>query len=505
MTHNQKLMAAIAAALSVGGVTTTLAGDLSLTSPVTSTPTVAIELFPDDSETTNLPASVDFTTKYSLQALGDTTVEDSVTVTYTLTGATWVSNPNSDNFVVNNPDNLAFDYPGVTDNTVTYSVNADSSNALSQNSKFTFNGFQIAVTNSSFADGATATLDIALSGGTTVSDTLDLVKSAPGTAVAFGLGSGNAEIDVAVAGKEFLTTSDIESNTGASIGTISISEVGSTVKDATLDTAWDFSDNSSGGTLTIDSGPFAASTSPDDVLVFIDLNDSNCTSYDDSTDIPATTVESSGTKAVWTISSSDINNIEAAGEVNICVMVPEGNTTAINETEAAPTSLLKLDFTDGQQGLPYSGTLRHIKRNGTICTVYAVPNSDATDWGSVRVTNRSQTGRDGVLTGTLLDKDANVILNDVDLLADFDTYLTEKGKATESPDGKIAPFQTIMFTPDYLQWLALRNGHETGTWPGRAVFTVGSDLDDMEVFLVGRKGSGPLMNWSLGMTGDGCN
>jgi hypothetical protein len=172
----------------------------------------------------------------------------------------------------------------------------------------------------------------------------------------------------------------------------------------------------------------------------------------------------------------------------ICVLVPPDNSTVINETQDVPEALLVIEYANRTDGVQYKGRLLHIKRNGTVCTVYNVPAEGAVDIVNIRITNRSS--REGTLMGSLRDADNNYIFQNADLL---------NGE-------KLAQNGTVRLTATELKTVATANGHATGTWSGRAVLTVTSDLTNMEVFgLLRNSAGGPLLNMSVGASGSGCD
>jgi len=499
MTQNKILAAAVATALTMGSITAQ-AGTLSLTGP-TGTGPLAIEAVGSD---LTLPSGTnnDFDTSYTTGKVKD---GYELTLTYTLTGATWSTEPGATNLISSNTTDTLI---GISETSATYALMVD---GLGDNNeveiKLDFNNFKVKIKQAEFQDvGQTVNLDIGITGNISESDDLILLSTAVGATVSFKSG-GDEKIDVAESGTKFTIKTD-PTGKSASIGELKIGNA--SAKDSTLTNPWSFTNVSKEGTLTISSGSFAASLDHDEddankVLLFLgtDCSDSSISS------IPATRVDNE-TTATWDLGDANLALIANASATNykICVSVANDNQTAINETKEPPKALLTLEYS-GSSELSYDGALRHLKRNGTICTVYNVPHVNASDEGNIRVTNRS--GRTGTLTGSLRGKDNVYVFENLNLLNDYDTYLATFGKAAEVPNGEIKNNQTVRFTPEYFQWLALEKGHPDGLWAGRGVLNIGSDLSKMEVFLLLRSKpvdgvtTYPLLNLSTGATGNGCN
>jgi len=449
-----------------------------------------------------LPSGGDFDTSYTTGKVKD---GYELTLTYTLTGATWSTEPGATNLISSNTTDTLI---GISETSATYALMVD---GLGDNNeveiKLDFNNFKVKIKQAEFQDvGQTVNLDIGITGNISESDDLILLSTAVGATVSFKSG-GDEKIDVAESGTKFTIKTD-PTGKSASIGELKIGNA--SAKDSTLTNPWSFTNVSKEGTLTISSGSFAASLDHDEddankVLLFLgtDCSDSSISS------IPATRVDNE-TTATWDLGDANLALIANASATNykICVSVANDNQTAINETKEPPKALLTLEYS-GSSELSYDGALRHLKRNGTICTVYNVPHVNASDEGNIRVTNRS--GRTGTLTGSLRGKDNVYVFENLNLLNDYDTYLATFGKAAEVPNGEIKNNQTVRFTPEYFQWLALEKGHPDGLWAGRGVLNIGSDLSKMEVFLLLRSKpvdgvtTYPLLNLSTGATGNGCN
>jgi hypothetical protein len=235
--------------------------------------------------------------------------------------------------------------------------------------------------------------------------------------------------------------------------------------------------------LTINNGPFAGLKANN---VFIELDGSNCVK--DGEDIAASSV--SGTGATWSLNKTQLTNpklFKQSGSANICVTVD--GQTVINETDEAPTATLVLTYLHRDK-VSSNGTLRHIKKNGSICTLYLVTDTDIETVGydntNIRIINRSTAS--GKLTASLRGQDNSVVFTDISL-------------------GTINPNQTLTLSSADLVTKAKQAGH-SGKW-GRGVLTIGSDLIKMEVFGLVRNlnpnGNAPLLNMSLGASGNGCD
>jgi hypothetical protein len=229
--------------------------------------------------------------------------------------------------------------------------------------------------------------------------------------------------------------------------------------------------------------PFNASlVSPG--AVFIDLDGNGSYDEDDGTgtggDLLATKVSSN--EATWTLSVDDAETLVSKCTTNACdVMIKADGTTAIEEASTQPTSILNIQY---EGGIVKKATkkLAYIKRNGSVCTLYNIPNTTATDELNIRVTNTSN--KDGTVKAKMYDLNGNVVIKDQTLIE------------------TIKPRQTVRITAEEL--LALAGGT---TWPGRAVLTLSSTIPDgyMEVFgLLRNRLGGPLLNLSAGAQGNGC-
>jgi hypothetical protein len=250
------------------------------------------------------------------------------------------------------------------------------------------------------------------------------------------------------------------------------------------------------GKLTIIDGVFSASTTAGANQVFLD-NDESCL-YDTTTtppSIPASSV--TATVAEWAIlTSTQIDYLFGAG-MHVCVIAD--GVKAIEEQSKPPTATLHVG-----QNAPYpkySGRLRHIKENGTKCTLFNIPDgteslspSISTDVVSIRVTNN--TSQEGTLYATLYDQSGKPIY-------------TPKRQVI----GPIAPFATVRYytgqesMSNYDPAFDLTQFGSAQHWVGqRATLVIATELSDISVFdLVRNRNSAPNMNMSTGATGNGCD
>jgi hypothetical protein len=493
MSHNKILGAAIVTALSMGGGTAQAAPSFDITEPVTDTATVAMELFKcaTTDETQALPSDSTFMTKYAL-GLGTedaNKVTQPFTVIYTLTDGVWDNPPLATQFSLEGAGSSpSISYQEVTDTLVKYGVNASDTNPVNGETKLVLEGFKALVKKTHFANsGNDVKLNIDITGGISASDTLTLAKSGQGIFVSFAPNSEEVKIDVGTAGKTFVGGSYAPN--AANLGTMTIKYADPKLKEFDLTTNWDAKSSGdgvvTGGNLVIKPGPFDASTTNNGV--FIDTNDSGCAAYEDGTDKKAT-VDANENKATF---SSGITDLYPATLTTtptahkICVKVP-GNAE-INETAEAPKATLTANYTN-RTGVSYpEGKLLHITKNGIICTIYLVTDGVTTsDNSNIRITNRSS--RNGTLTATLTDQNGDPVFTNVELKS------------------AIKPYETVYVNSADLVAKAQAAGH-SGEFV-RGNLTIGSDLPQMEVFgLLRNKGSAisPLLNMSLGASGNGCD
>lgn len=491
MNQNKKLSAAIIAALSMGGGVAQ-AGTFEITLPAaTTTPSVAMELFPLKTPSAMPSTAAGFETTYTLDLGTDANdapnkVQQPFYISYQLTGGKWDSEPSSASIeLVRHTGSTITDKPtisfvGVDVNMAQYLVLADVGNKLVENGdKIVFKGFKVKETELADPDKNVQlgiTLEDTAGGEVDTASTLTLIESGAGTTVSFSTGEDDSMIDVAQSGKKFT-----DNATAANLGTITIGYPGTPMKDYDLITDWDFAGATNGvvdGTFTVSNGPFAASTKD---LIFIEVDGDDCVKS--GADIAATSV--SGTTASWTLTAAQLTGNLFGKTANICVSVD--GKTAINETDDAPKAKLVLNY-QHHTGIPYEDSLRHIKKNGTICTLYNVTDIQTVAYDNTNIRIISRSTASGKLTASLRDEANNVVFTDISL-------------------GTINPNQTITLDSAGLEAKAKQQGH-SGKW-GRGVLTISSDLIKMEVFGLLRNtnpaGNAPLLNMSLGASGNGCD
>jgi hypothetical protein len=252
---------------------------------------------------------------------------------------------------------------------------------------------------------------------------------------------------------------------------------------------WTFSaDKVDSGTLIVSGAPFNASVT--DKMVYIDNGNGV---YDEQTDtfsgdFLATTVED--TSATWELSADEINGLNGScSTTNGCEIVIEADgTTPIRDLADPPVGYLTIHYTELDKSVDKK--LRHIKRNGTVCTLFNVPATGLLDDTSVRITNLSS--KEGVVLGTLTDLKGKDIFTNKVLIGSPDAVIADT----------IGPNQTVRLSSQHLV------DASEGTFTGRGVLTLSSDVPSgkMEIFgLVRNSLGGPLMNLSTGVSGKGCN
>jgi hypothetical protein len=232
--------------------------------------------------------------------------------------------------------------------------------------------------------------------------------------------------------------------------------------------------------LLISTAPLNASVTGGNGRVFIDLIPNGV--YEEG-DLLAETV--TDTEATWNFDTDTMTH-ETDGVVAKCsngcdIIIEADGQTQIQAQAEAP--LATANTTIASKTKASTGKLLHIKRNGSVCTLYNIPNTAAVDELSVRITNMGN--KEGVVLGTLRGLDGTAIFTN--------------GTLVEA----LAPNTSTRIDANALKTLA------GGTdWAGRAVLTLSSTIPEgnMEAYgLVRNKAGGPLMNLSTGASGDGCD
>jgi hypothetical protein len=310
--------------------------------------------------------------------------------------------------------------------------------------------------------------------------TLEIARSTEGLSVKITPNTDpqTIAVDVAQDYKQFIKGST--NTTTVSLGdlTIDINSTNPVKQDGSNE--FEISDFSSkSATLTVTNGIFSASKGAN--AVFLDLNGDDIFGTGDIAG-----VVSSDNVATWNLTSS---NIETLRDNDARFMVVADGTTSIATLSDPPTAILDMTYTSGGTKKTYKGKLRHIKDNGTKCTLYNIPDGTAgrgsLDGVSVRFTNKSTT-RTGTIFGDLIDEKGVSIYGARKTLATVEPSATVRLNSGEGGD------------------LDLTFGQYN--WAGqRAKLVITSDLQDVEIFgLVRNVQGGPSMNVSTGATGNGC-
>ncbi len=316
-------------------------------------------------------------------------------------------------------------------------------------------------------------------------DTITAFKSISGVTVDFIAVPIPAEIDVTAGSKQFVNGI---TTTAITLGTI---EINNTLALPVIDIVTP----NVKGSLIITGGPFAASGTDQ---VFLDIDGSDCVfSGEDGPDIAATL---DNNEATFELKDSDVSNMVASA-VNVCVIVDNDNDNEINATKDRATAALVLSY-PSDKDITYVGRLAQIKRNGTACTLYNVPHKQASDKGFYRFINKVD--NEVTVWGTIKDREGVEHLVDQEL-------------------GTIPGNSTLVVNSDQLHDYAITAGSaEVKPWVGRAILTINSNSTDMEAYALLRGKNtksvllpagattapaniGPLINVSLGASGNGCD
>jgi hypothetical protein len=305
-----------------------------------------------------------------------------------------------------------------------------------------------------------------------------LIKSADGLAVSFDPEiAGSSKIDVSQGTTQFISSSGVNS-ASASLGKIEVAVTDGVLKKNLVE-SWTFSSALTvTGDLIVSTAPFNASVTGGSGKVFIDTSGDGLYDEDDG-DLLAEEV--TDTEATWSIDSDAMDTLVNKCENGCKIIIEADGSTQIQAQSEAP--LATANIVVASKSRSNSGKLLHIKRNGSVCTLYNIPNTAAADDLSVRVTNMGS--KEGVVLGTLRGLDGKDIFTNQTLI---DT---------------LAPNATTRIDAAALKTLA------GGTdWTGRAVLTLSSTIPEgnMEVYALVRNSlGGPLMNLSSGASGNGCD
>jgi hypothetical protein len=393
------------------------------------------------------------------------------------------------------------------DTQVTFLVQAQSSEVVKLN-EFLLLRFQLQKADVLSTPGAKVDMTASIEAGGRVIDdissdhspTATVLQSARGAEIKLKPTSGSAEIDVGSGSINFV--GGIVSSTIVELGTL---EINNTTQFKDDFTEWTFAvDNPvpTAATLTIIDGNFSASQSSGSGKVFLDVTRnngfdtmSNSIATDD--DIAAV-VDVDGITATWNLSVDQLKAIHAATG-SVPILIQADGSTEINAPKETPLATLSIEY--GSAGKDtVSSKLRKIKRNGTVCTLYNIPNPTAIDTGNIRITNTA--GKTAKIVGTLRDLNGvNIFTNQVLVEA---MAVNETVRLTQVElDGIVKDAKWLTF------WQADAAHNPTGGesgWQARATLTIGADTSSMEAFgLVRNKTGGPLTNMSVGGTGNGCD
>jgi hypothetical protein len=286
-----------------------------------------------------------------------------------------------------------------------------------------------------------------------------------------------------------------------SLGTLKISDASSNPLPRDVDGSTQFTFDPTGtgvtasGKLQIQSGIFSASMTGNATgKVFLDDGDGI---YSETADILADQVDK--TNASWNFDATDLKKIyDVGGGMKILVLVD--GVAEIEEQPVAPTGTFSMKYNSDTERTYPPRKLRHIKRNGSKCTLYnipdgRVPNPDggniSLDKVTVRIHNRSNT-KTGTLRGTLIDQTGKVLFTNQDLLPSADALGPNMTIRLNTGEGGEYDLTT------------LASGHWIGQ-RARLVLTSNLQDDDLEVFgLVRSQQDESMGNLSTGATGNSC-
>lgn len=382
-------------------------------------------------------------------------------------------------------------------NYVTYQINASLNPITSATTDNIILAYKIKSANALATSGSkvqmTATLRTPEPGyDVNPSSTVTIAESKQGVKVELtpdtGSDADDDRITVASGGLEFAFT---RATNQAKIGNLKITNTcgasaacvtnGATLAHTTNGiTAWQLggstgvSVDSTKSNFTITGGQFAASiTSPGKV----ELADTS-TSYVSQASTQATDAET----AVFKLDNTNLGSLTQLTK-GADVYIVADNKTPVNLVENSPIGQVTITYaTTSYQATTFpSVELKRIKQDGMRCTVYNVPAPGSADIVAVRITNDS--GVDGIVNATLYDGAGTEI---------FASQPLNSGNAIKAG-------ATLAVFADDLAKL--------GTWTGRGVLVLTTELPSMEVLGLLREAgnnSAPLTNLSTGATGVSC-
>lgn len=545
MFHNKTLGAAIALALSLGVNSTEATGTMQLCLSPSTTPQAATTFAPTSntqcqtlssglsyayeqfSPTTAVSLAYPFRVRYSSDKLiGD---QLDFYVNFTLSnGVTWSQGLTSANlFIINNDGTSSgiittapVQSGQITDSVASFLVRSTTSpnsptKGITTNQSIIFD-FQVANAQKALAlAGGSITLTAELravsaaanpTAGTLLDTaaTMQIATSAQGAQILFTKAPEPAPyISVEQDSKQFAGNNK-KSTTQVYYGTLQFSpmgtvlDVGNTGAPTVLGgspTVWKVAnDGGMKGTLTVDNGNFIASGDPSAGNVYLDIGASGAAVGSGSTNlIIATYFSPEKTTARWDLTATNLQALLSANTTPSPIVLNVNGSTPINENrKTAPRGTLAVTYTSGGKDTN-GGTLSWLKKNGSVCTLYNIPDSsEGQDVLNIRITNdASSTPSPAVVKGTLRGMDGKTIFSAKTLVA----------------AGNLKPHQTVR-----LVMADLTAGGDS--WKQRAILTLESNIPspNMQVYgLLRNKGNkvgfpeSPLMNMSTGATGNGCD
>jgi len=511
MYKKKLLSAAIGTALAMGAGAS-YAGELKLVSPTIPPSYASEEIGTSGDQDIDQVFKVSYT-------IAPTTIDTNLYAVFTLDGATWRNSLTSAALTVVGPEWSIVKDGAEGEKSVQFLIDADGGTGISNTNTIDFE-FQLGEVYVLAEPNNEVTLKIELTaaqGGNTAdsTETVEIANSVAAVAMDVMADTINSrtEIDVAQGGTVFINSID---STTTRLGAIRLDQSSTGAKSKSGSSSYTF--NAEEGTFTILNGIFAASQTNDSV--FIDVGGTQNV-FDSGTDLVP--IELDATSATWEFTQEELTALYNDGTAKSIIVIADG-TTLIKDNPDAPTGTLKIKF---QTDRVASGTLKHVQRNGTVCTLYNIPGSNApsglyypdrtddatldvdndtiytavtpgaqarlemhtpSDWVAVRVTNRSAT-KAGVVLGTLYDKSGTVLFTNQTLVAELASHATVK-----------------LTAKDLEEALSTATEGAVTSWSGRAVLVVSSDLTSMEVFgLLRNAAGGSLMNASTGAKGNSCN
>jgi hypothetical protein len=328
--------------------------------------------------------------------------------------------------------------------------------------------------------------------GTPASSTV--LTSTRATKVSLDSYAGTVQIDVAQGGKNFVGSgSAFVNSTTVKLGSAAISNnssLGTVLKEDGA--PWTF--GGATGTLTVVNLPLSASSaSPGAIFLDFDNDGVYESTNSPQPDILATLDPTQPNTATWTLNATQLGKFySATGSTKVDIVLQADGATVIQEQAEVPQAVLQINYGGGITEA-YKRNLIQIKRNGTVCSIYNVPNPNAMDEGNIRVTNTS--GKDTQISGSLRDKQGMYVFRN--------QVLKDKVAANETLYIPSADLCDSTKYPKTSEWTTAKGDV---CFDGRGVLTVTSDSNSLEIYgLVRNKAGGPLTNMSVGATGNGCD